>query len=78
MNVLSLTEIKAKFSEIVEQVISGEEIIITKMGKPVARISRYESAQQNCRLGCMQGQATLPDDFDEWPEEEARALGIID
>ena len=28
--------------------------------------------------GSMRGRVNVPDDFDEWPEDIARALGIID
>lgn len=48
------------------------------MGKPVVRISRYEPIKVQRRLGLMAAQATIPDNFDEWPEEEAKILGIID
>ncbi len=41
-SVLNLTEAKAKFSEVIDRVSHGEEIIVTRMGQPVARISRYE------------------------------------
>jgi prevent-host-death family protein len=39
-SVLNLTEAKAKFSEVVDRVSHGEEIIVTRMGHPVARITR--------------------------------------
>lgn len=36
---ISLAEAKARLSELVEQAANGEEVIITKRGKPVARLS---------------------------------------
>jgi prevent-host-death family protein len=50
-SVLNLTEAKAKFSEVVDRVSHGEEIIITRMGHPVARITRYEPAAANPAWG---------------------------
>ena len=35
---MSVTEAKAKFSELVEIAIAGESIVITKQGRPVAKI----------------------------------------
>ncbi len=75
---LTLTEAKAKFSDIVERAMHGEEIIVTKMGKPVAKIVRYEPARSHRRLGLFAGQIEIAADFDEWPEDIARKLGIID
>lgn len=74
--ILNLTEAKAKFSEVVDRVSHGEEIIVTRMGQPVARITRYEPAASNRRLGLFEGRIRLAKDFDEWPEDIARDLGI--
>lgn len=78
MYIINVTEAKARFSEVVNQVIAGEEIIVERMGKPVVRISRYEPVKKQQRLGLMAGQATIPDDFSQWPDEEAVAFGLID
>jgi prevent-host-death family protein len=78
MHAINITEAKMRLSEVVNQVLAGEDVIIERMGKPVVRISRYEPSQERARLGLMAGQAHIPDDFDSWPLEEALALGIID
>jgi prevent-host-death family protein len=75
---LNLTDAKARFSEVVERVSNGEEIIVTRMGRPVARISRYECAAANRRLGLFEGRIHLAEDFDEWPADIARQLGLTD
>ncbi len=74
--VLSLSEAKAKFSEVVERASLGEDIIITRMGRTTVRITRFEPASPNRRLGLLKGRIRLADDFDEWPEDIARDLGI--
>jgi prevent-host-death family protein len=76
--ILNVTDAKARFSEVVEQASQGQDIIITKMGKPVVRITRYEPVPSNQRLGLFQGQLRIADDFDEWPDEVARDLGMVD
>ncbi len=43
MNIYSVTDAKAKFSQVVESVLQGEEVIVTKMGKPAVKISAYEA-----------------------------------
>jgi prevent-host-death family protein len=76
--VLNLTEAKAKFSEVVERVSHGEEIVVTRMGHPVARITPYEPAAAKRRLGYFEGRIGIAEDYDDWPEDLARDLGIRD
>jgi prevent-host-death family protein len=38
MITINLTEAKARLSELLDQAESGEEIVITRHGKPIARI----------------------------------------
>jgi prevent-host-death family protein len=78
MHTINITDAKTRLSEVINQVIAGEDVIIERMGKPVARISRYDHTQEQPRLGLMAGQAQIPDDFDTWPIDEAIALGIIE
>jgi prevent-host-death family protein len=72
----NLTDAKARFSEVVDRVADGDEIVVTRMGKPVARIIPYrpETAQQ--RLGLLEGRIRIAEDFDTWPKEIAQALGM--
>ena len=50
MKTLKLHEAKAHLSELVGQVKSGEEIIISRYGKPVAKLTGLGSVQER-RLG---------------------------
>jgi prevent-host-death family protein len=78
MKSVNITEAKARFSELVEQVVNGEEIIITKMNKPVVKLTAYKPESKNKRLNYFNEQIKLADDFDSWEEIEAKLLGIID
>lgn len=42
MNTVSITKAKEKFFEIYEQVAKGKVFIITKWGRPVAKLIRYK------------------------------------
>lgn len=46
MKTLQLHEAKAKLSELVEAVQKGEEIIISRYGKPVAKLSGLKPARK--------------------------------
>ena len=77
-SVLTLSDAKARFSEIVEKVINGEEFVVTRMGKPVVRISRVATNAEPHKLGDLAGQIWMSEDFDEWPPDMQDALGMTD
>jgi prevent-host-death family protein len=78
MTLVTITEAKANLSKLIATVERGEEVIICRAGKPVARLSPIKTQRKPIKLGLAEGQCRIAPDFDEWPEEEARALGIID
>ena len=77
-SVLTLSDAKARFSEIVEKVINGEEFVVTRMGKPVVRISRVATNAEPRKLGDLAGQIWISEDFDDWPPDLQDALGMTD
>jgi prevent-host-death family protein len=56
-------EAKTHLSRLVEQAAKGETIIIAKSGKPVAKLVPLEPATGRRRLGSLDGQFSIPDDF---------------
>lgn len=57
---------KTHLSRLVEQAAAGEEIIIAKAGKPMARLVPLEPARRQPRkLGTLAGKATIREDFDD-------------
>ncbi|WP_316862003.1 type II toxin-antitoxin system prevent-host-death family antitoxin [uncultured Cohaesibacter sp.] len=48
---INLHEAKAKLSALVEKCRSGEEVIIAKAGKPLARLVKYEADPSPRKLG---------------------------
>lgn len=62
-------EAKTHLSELLEQVVAGEEITITRRGEAVARLVPV-SRSATRRFGLDRGRLTVPDDFDApLPEE---------
>jgi len=77
MHITNITEAKSHFSALIEKVMSGEEIIIGKAGKPVAKIVRYERREESRRPGALKGKIEIADDFDELPDDIAKAFGMV-
>jgi prevent-host-death family protein len=61
---VNIYEAKSKFSKLINQVIAGEEVIVAKSGKPVAKIVPFEKPTQNRKPGSAKGKLIISDDFD--------------
>ncbi len=78
MYITNISEAKAQLSSLIEKVLSGQEVIIGKAGKPVAKLVPYERSQETRRPGALRGKIKISEDFDELPDDIAEALGMID
>ena len=76
MQVTNISEAKAQLSALIEKVLAGEEIIIGKAGKPVAKLIRYERGKEDRQPGALKGKIKIAKDFNELPEDMARAFGM--
>ena len=55
---------KTQFSQLLERVARGEEVVIAKAGKPVARLVPLEPVAGPRRPGSARGLGWVADDFD--------------
>jgi prevent-host-death family protein len=76
MYITNISEAKAHLSALIEKVQAGEEVIIGKAGKPIAKLVRYERDEEPRRPGALEGKIKIADDFDELPSDVAEAFGI--
>jgi prevent-host-death family protein len=77
MHIANISEAKAQLSALIEKVMAGEEVIIGKAGKPIARIVKYEASRQARKPGQLKGKIKIADDFDALPDDLAKAFGMI-
>lgn len=66
---VNIHEAKTKLSQLLVRVAAGEEVIIAKAGKPVARLSRIKPAPKKRTLGGYEGTITIAGDFDTLPDD---------
>lgn len=72
MRRVGMHEAKTQLSRLVELAEAGEEIVIQRSGRPVARIVAIEARRPVSEaFGALQGQIALRDDFDELPGDLA-------
>ena len=78
MIIANISEAKAQLSALIERVMAGQEVIIGKTGKPVAKIVRYDPSDKPRKPGALKGKIKITEDFDELPDDIAEALGMIE
>lgn len=76
MTTVNIHEAKTHLSRLVERAANGETVVIAKAGKPMAKLVPLEQpeAKARRRLGFMEGQIKVPDDFDRMMEDEIAEL----
>jgi prevent-host-death family protein len=64
MDTVNMHEAKTQFSKLIARVEAGEEIVIARDGRPVARVVAFERPIAKRMAGRDRGLFSVPDDFD--------------
>ncbi|MDE2692414.1 MAG: type II toxin-antitoxin system Phd/YefM family antitoxin [Acidobacteriota bacterium] len=62
MKQVSVREAKSNLSRLLQEVAAGQDVVITRSGRPVAKLVNVEEGRPI--LGIDQGQFVVPEDFD--------------
>lgn len=62
--VINLHAAKTQLSRLVDRAAAGEEIVIARGGKPVARLTALRPTERRRRPGLLRGKIRIADDFD--------------
>jgi prevent-host-death family protein len=62
---VNIHQAKTHLSRLLERVAMGEEVIIAKAGKPVAKLVSITPVPKKRILGSAKGVFTVPDDFND-------------
>ncbi len=73
MRMVNIHTAKTHLSRLLDEVAAGEEIVIAKAGKPVARLSPYEPRREPRQPDLLKGKIWIADDFDEPLPEDIMA-----
>ncbi len=63
-------EAKTSLSKLLSDVEAGEEIVISRNGRPIARLSAIHQRTLPRPLGDLAGQIVIAPDFDEFTEQD--------
>jgi prevent-host-death family protein len=64
METVNVHEAKTHLSRLLSRVLAGEEIIIAKAGKPIARLTPWREPVLTRKPGLDRGKFQVPKDFD--------------
>lgn len=70
---VNVHEAKTHFSRLLEQVHAGQEVILSKAGKPYARMLPLETTAPRRQFGRLAGASIHQGFFDPLPEDELGA-----
>jgi len=77
MKTINIHVAKTHLSSLVEEAATGEEIVIAKAGKPVARLTALEKPDFRKTYGILKGKVWISEDFDEpLPPEVLKSFGV--
>lgn len=75
MEKINVHDAKTHFSQLLDRAQAGEEFVIAKAGKPVARLGPLRPRPKKRRLGSLDGKFKIPDDFNApLPQSVLRAF----
>jgi len=74
VEVVNIHAAKTHLSRLIDQVAAGEEVVIARAGKPVARLVPLAPERPKRVLGMLRGQINIPDNFDDPLPDDVLAL----
>lgn len=66
MQIINVHQAKTQLSKLLDQVCSGEEVLISRHGKPVAKLSSVDQHLPPRQPGSLKGKIWIAEDFDEF------------
>ena len=61
---VNIYEAETQLSRLVDVAANGEDVIISRAGKPVARLTALKPEKRPIKFGLLEGKGWIADDFD--------------
>lgn len=76
MHTVNIHEAKTHLSRLIKEALEGEPFIIAKAGKPLVKVIPLDApeAAQFSRIGFLEKQISVPDDFDQMGSDKIEQL----
>jgi prevent-host-death family protein len=73
METVNIYDAKTRLSQLVDKAAAGEDVVVSRNGKPLVRITRLDATKRRIRFGLLKGRFTIPEDFDAPLPDDALA-----
>ena len=74
--IVNVHDAKTQLSKLLARVEAGEEIVIARAGKPIARLVPERAPRPSDLIGALRGQFTYPEDFNDPDPEIEEMFGM--
>ena len=64
METVDIYDANTRLSQLVDKVVAGEDVVVSRNGKPLVRITRLGEAKRRVRFGVLKGKVKIAKDFD--------------
>lgn len=74
MDIVNMHDAKTQLSRLVDAAAKGTPFVIAKAGKPLVRVTSIDAPPAPRRIGFLDGEITVPDDFNQLGAEQIASL----
>lgn len=78
METVNIHAAKTQLSKLVDQAVKGKPFVIAKAGKPLVKVMALGAPALQSRIGFLEGEISVPDDFDCMGAAEIATLFGVD
>lgn len=64
METVNIYDAKTRLSQLVDKAASGEDVVVSRNGRPLVRITRLDDDKRRVRFGVLEGKLRVAADFD--------------
>ena len=64
MDCVNIYDAKTRLSQLVDKAAAGEDVVVSRNGKPLVRITRLEGQARRIKFGVLKGKVRIAADFD--------------
>lgn len=73
METVNIYEAKTRLSQLVDKAALGEDVVVSRNGKPLVRITQLEGPKRRIKFGVLKGKVSVAADFDSPLPDEVLA-----
>jgi antitoxin (DNA-binding transcriptional repressor) of toxin-antitoxin stability system len=74
MHTIDIEEAEKQLSRLVDDAVNGKTFVIARNGKPLVKVEGLDLRAGVRRIGFLEGEISVPDDFDRMGEKEIAAM----